>query len=47
MKKLNGFINGQQSGVIVGKIVNWLMAIAGAIFCIYGIYLQAGQASTE
>lgn len=32
--------NSQNLPVLMGKIFNVLFAIAGAIFCIYGIYLQ-------
>jgi len=40
MKTINNYIHGNESGKIVGQIINVLMAIAGAVFCIVGIYLQ-------
>jgi len=43
MKTINNYLNGRPAGEIVGKIINVLMAIAGAAFCIAGIYMQVAD----
>ena len=30
----------QNKAVLIGKLFNLVLAVLGAIFCIYGIYLQ-------
>jgi len=40
MKTLNNYIQGNESGKIVGQIINVLIAVSGAVFCIVGIYMQ-------
>lgn len=43
MKKLINEIHTQESGVIVGKIVNAVIIIAGLAFCIVGIVWQVSK----
>jgi hypothetical protein len=43
MKTLNNYIQGKESGKIVGQIINVLIAVAGAVFCIVGIYMQVSN----
>lgn len=43
MKTINKYLNGQESGKIVGQIINVIIAIAGAMFCVVGIYMQVAN----
>lgn len=40
MKTVKNYIQGNETGKLIGQLINVLMAIAGSIFCVYGIYLQ-------
>ena len=40
MEKLINTITTDKAAEITGKIINVLIAVSGAIFCSYGVYLQ-------
>lgn len=43
MKTINNYLNGRESGKIVGQIINVIIAIAGGVFCLIGIWMQVND----